>query len=210
MDPKQFISVATNPAKWFQRSQMLRRNGQLLRSISDQAFALAFKVLPDLSKDPGVIPPKQAKSIGPIMDEAGDYFNGACLFYGLALESAFKGRIIAEHPEWVRLRLVIDGRGQTIEGELLRLNDKDTLLDNHDLNKLATVANVIGDKKTRIFSDEKDNRWFVHMLSVLTEVVTWSGRYPVPKRRIFEKSDPSNDWKKLDVVDRALESLLPK
>lgn len=62
------------------------------------------------------------------MDGAGDCFNGACLFYGLALESAFNGRIIAEHPELVRLRLVIDGRGQTIEGELLRLNDKDQLL----------------------------------------------------------------------------------
>lgn len=169
MDAKEFLANATNPGEWLTKSVDLRIAG-------DRLWDRFFKCVVQWGK-------AQASERDVDLLEKSEREGGACLWaakllYGLALETAFKAHILENQPEKIELTMSADGTAQIQHVELKQFGV--SLGSGHNLLKLGETAELFSDG---VDIHEKGERKAVReVLKHLSEVVYWSGKYPIPKK----------------------------
>ena len=125
----------------------------------------------------------------------------ALMIYGLALECAFKGRILEIDPENIQFDLIADGHGE-IQGVSIR----EFGATDHNLERLGERAGII---KKDADADYRE------ILRRLSDCVTWTARYPVPKK--IKPGETVKDsvpiwYRNVDVrtyIDKLFDGVLP-
>jgi hypothetical protein len=170
MDAHTFLKKAINPDEWLAKSATLRRSGDALWDRFFESivhFAAATKDGGDANADHS-------------SRAAADYFTSAKLLYGLALETAFKAYLLKHRPEDIEFKLSADGTGevQTVEVKQFGVS----MGSGHNLEHLAQRTGILTLAENPLFKHESDVRTAREIMRHLSEVVYWSGRYPVPTK----------------------------
>jgi hypothetical protein len=168
MDLDAFREITLNPVAW-------RAKALTLRSAADwlwESLPAFFATNPGALGDSEIADTVARRFV--------ERLHTAQLLYGLATETALKGRIISLDPAAVEFTEKQNGDGVLVDLKLKRIG---TGLqgDGHDLVALAKAAGLIGDGANAVFSVESDRTTIAEILAFLTECVRWSGRYPAPK-----------------------------
>jgi hypothetical protein len=156
MEAEEFIDTATKPDQWLEKSRVLRRSADVLWDTFVAAWIDQGKV---------------ARSGGePLLDEAVNFLMVAQMLYGLALETAMKGKLLEVQPSAIQLQLTTDGTGAVQSIQIKQFGV--SMGDGHNLEKLAELIDLL---------KKDDNRVEREILRYLSECVLWRVRYPVPK-----------------------------
>lgn len=170
MNAEDFLKAAIDPNRWLQKSIALRRSADRLW----ETFFEAGLRWAEQRSDP------EEQIAEDAWDEASGHLTCSKLLYGLALETAFKAWILRESPESIELRMSADGTGAIREVEVKQFGV--SLGVGHNLEKLGELPGLFSRGTDALFKAESDDRAIREILKHLTEVVLWSGRYPVPTR----------------------------
>lgn len=170
MDADTFLETAKDPANWLMHSLALRRSADRLW----EAFGAAT-----------VAWAKKAKALGTESaeaewEEAVGYITTSKLLYGLALETAFKAHIAAHYPEQIEFDVTRDKDGTVQEVQLKRIGV--SMSSGHNLERLAIEAGLFRRDTDPVFPVDSDYKAIREIIRELGDTVTWSGRYPVPRR----------------------------
>lgn len=169
MDANQFLKVATDAAEWLKKSVALRRSADVLW----EAFVGATL---EWASQVRANPAMSATS----WDEALEHLTSAKLLYGLALETALKGHILQVRPGDIEFKMTADGTGAVATAKVKHFGV--ALGQAHNLELLAERAGVFDRDSEPVFATDDDYRALREILKHLSEVIYWSGRYPVPLR----------------------------
>jgi hypothetical protein len=194
-----YIQIATDPDAWLRKSCELRRSADLL-------WDQCFKVLGQLA----AVGRGESRPVTEEWEIIEGYMMGAQLMYALALETAFKARILRDHIDGVTLEILRDKDGTPTGAEITRLGVP--LRQGHDLVTLAEAAGVFQRRDAPLFRADSDYVALREILRYLAQVTRWSGRYPVPRKSGDHYRKPENlpgralnhfmrDW-----LDRVLDS----
>lgn len=170
MDAPTFLKTATDPDQWLAKSAELR---QAANRLWDSFFETTIR---------GGLHHRahQPEAERSAWKEASAYLTSAKFFYGLSLETAFKAHILKSRPGEIEFKLSADGKGEIQEAEVKHFGV--ALGSGHNLEELAKRLGVLTVEGNPVFSVDSDIRALREILRHLTEVVYWSGRYPVPIR----------------------------
>ncbi len=169
MDAKQFLESATNPKKWISKSRSLRFTG-------DQLWDLMFRAIADYANPTR---PKDKEESEKGMSRVISLMSGSQMFYGLAVETAFKGYLLKHSPDEIVLEMEADGTGEV---NLVRIKEFGVpLKDGHNLLKLAHKVGVFRRGEGALFEQESDFEALQKILGYLTDSIKWGVRYPVPR-----------------------------
>lgn len=168
MDAATLLRTATDPEQWVAASASLRRAGNALWSDFEVAWV-------KYGLEHGTYNRRRADEASA---EALDYLQAAKLLYGYAIEAGLKAHLIRHYPGKIKIGLSADGSGTVQSAEIKEIGV--SAGKGHDLCLLADHAGVFADQSP--FSEESDRRAVREILKHLSDVVLWSGRYPVPLR----------------------------
>jgi hypothetical protein len=166
MDANKFLELATDKDAWLQKSRDLRGAADDLWSVFEErtaAWALAYK-----RKEPD----------NAIWEHAFARLTTSKMLYGLALETAFKARILSDRPGDIVFRMAIDGSRKLHLVEMKQFGV--SMGSGHDLVRLAEIAGAFEPKV--VFEHQSDFKALRAILEELGDLVVWEGRYPVPLR----------------------------
>ena len=107
------------------------------------------------------------------------FYKVAMMLFGLALEAALKGILIANKSDKIRVALETDGGGDIQSVAIRTIGDSGN---GHDLVALAKNAGVVSLNDSCDLNEKKH-------LRELSEYVSWRGRYPVPKSMSAEQEE---------------------
>jgi len=156
MTPDDYLNRCYDPSDWFRKSRSLRENASALWSKSSNRIDAVMRTETKTASAAEVYSAIDGSII-------------AKMLYGLAVETALKGRLIEKFPERVRLITEVNGRGSVSRVEL-RGSEK-YQWKTHNLESLADAADAItrgGDSELR------------EALRYFTDCTVWRARYPVP------------------------------
>ena len=122
--------------------------------------------------------------------EAAEYLVGSKFMYGLSLETALKAHFLRQRPADIEFRLMADGTGAIQSAELKQFGIQ--MGSGHNLEQLAQRLGLFTLAGHPVFKLENDINALREILKHLSEVVYWSGRYPVPTKS-GETHQPSPD-----------------
>lgn len=171
MEADEFLKAAQSPVEWLKKSVALRHSAEELW----EAFVLAMLHWGAYVKSGEPDEKNEAD-----FDRAAGILDAAKLLYGLSLETAFKARIIETEPTSIEFRMTADGAGKIKHAEIKEFGA--SLGAGHNLEYLAERAGLFESGDAAVFGRESDLRAIREILRHLTEVVVWSGRYPVPTK----------------------------
>ncbi len=169
MDANRFLQTAITPGEWLKKSSALRRSADCLW---DQFHSATLRWLKSVDTSVG-------RGDDILWEEASAHLNSSKLLYGLSLETTFKAAILQTRPTDIEFKMSADGTGAITAVEVKHFGV--SLGQGHNLELLAEKAGAF-DSKCGVFSVESDQRALREVLRHLTEVVYWSGRYPIPLR----------------------------
>jgi hypothetical protein len=180
MNAQDFLANVSDPSQWLRKSTDLRASADRLWETFFEALVLSVRErhLQGRHRD-------EAK-----WEEATGYLNSAKLLYGLALETAFKAHILRTQPESIELRMSADGTGTVQQVEVKQFGTG--MSSAHNLVVLAERAGLFRRGHGEIFPVDSDYRAVRELLQHLSDVVLWSGRYPVPIRSGDEWQPPKD------------------
>jgi hypothetical protein len=141
--------------------------------------------------------------------EVQHFMSGTRLMYGLAIETALKGRIVERWPTRVRIDVKADGRGDLLEAEITQLGV--SIANGHDLHALAAAAGALDrHAEPQLFSDPADFDQFESVLLELSDAVLWSVRYPVPRgSKTPSHNECAGERLMEGITCKALDALVP-
>lgn len=169
VEADEFLKNALDPVRWLEKSVELRRSGD---ALWDAFFEAALVWAKRTQEEP----PADESAWH---DVYGLLTSGKFL-YGLAVESALKAHILRDAPGFVQLKMSGDGTGRVTEVEFKQFGMG--MGSGHNLERLAERAGVFDRRSDPLYHADSDYRAIREILRHLTEVVYWSGRYPVPVR----------------------------
>lgn len=202
MDAETFLKTAIRPEQWFQKSRSLRRSADRLWDCFLSAWMEYAKTF-DRAKQTG----DEAK-----FGEAFEYLRVAQMLYGLALETAFKARILREAPGAIEFDMSADGTGAVQSVTIKQFGVP--IKEGHDLVALADKAGIFRRGDGALFAEESDFAAFRDILLHLREAVLWEARYPVPTRSDAVRRAPEDAPARIlghyirDWIDPALDKLV--
>jgi hypothetical protein len=126
--------------------------------------------------DPNVKP--ETKEVHELTFRMLDYLEAAKMFYGLALETGFKGTILRDQPGEIEFKMTADGTGkvQSVAIESFGVS----IRDGHNLERLASMAGILKRGDGAVFQEDSDFQALREILLHLGDAVRWRVRYPVP------------------------------
>jgi hypothetical protein len=167
MDAETFLKLATNNDAWLRKSRGLRDSADVLWQAFEErtgAWLLATK-----RKDPNP---------DAIWEQAYARLVTSKMLYGLALETAFKARILRERPKEMVFKMAMDGSRSLNSVEMKQFGV--AMGSGHDLVRLGEMAGVF--RPEAVFEHESDLNALRAILEDLGDIIVWEGRYPVPLR----------------------------
>ncbi len=194
-----FIDAATSPDSWKRMSVALRRSAEViwarLRQTEDSRAATVHHSGSVISFH------------GPTAFLGIGYGFTAKLLYGLAVESAFKARLIETQPEKVKIDAELNGSGEIISAKLSAFGEKKI---GHNLVELATIIGVwdmhrdLGDNDCHAYRAGLEQA-----LKDLETSILWRSKYPVPlNSKHLQEQPPATDVRKW--VDPLLDKFIGK
>lgn len=168
MNTESFMKIVTDPKSWEMQSKGLRRTGDALWNHFMEAWVQYGKAAKE----------KDKAAVLDSLDAVADYLTHAQMFWGLALETAFKGIILKSTPGEIELALQSDGTGTIQSVEIKQFGVP--MNKGHDLVALAGKVGLFTRKDNPIFKEDSDFRIIREILLHLTDTVRWSARYPAP------------------------------
>jgi hypothetical protein len=190
MHADEFLATYHKPSAWYRRSHALRLSAKHLHT--------RIEALDDLIKEDG-------RDVGTHLTEQVAHINAARLLYGLALETALKGKFLERFPGDVRVAVVIDGNQKVVEVALdhIGVSPGKGSGAGHNLRALAARVGVV--EKT--FLEEYRAAVYAH-LDELSDAVVWHARYPVPLHA--KAGDSAKGYGLVDkIIAPLLDALLP-
>lgn len=170
MDARTLLSTAIDADKWLAKSAGLRRAGNRLWDSFLEAFVRYGLEAKSNRKD----------GAAAVFSELQDYLSAAKLLYGLAIEAGLKAYLLRRQPSTIEFRLIADGTGELQSAEMKQFGVP--LGTGHNLEQLAQKAGLLVRENNPVLPLESDQRVVRDLLKHLSDVVYWSGRYPVPMR----------------------------
>lgn len=162
VDAEDLIKAVKDPALWVQKSISLRRAANKLWEAFFRTSLLGTFETPK---------PESEQQL----DEALEYLLTAKMLYGLAIETALKGHLVAADPKNTNIEVQIDGAGTVVQAELKQVGV--SFRQGHDLKILAEKAGAFTKLANRV-----DAVQLADVLKHLTDCVTWLSKYPAPKK----------------------------
>jgi len=175
-----FLKAAIDPEQWLSKSAALRRSGNRLW----ESFLEGWVHVGLHSRA------YRKEEADKTWSEALDYLMSSKFLYGLALETSFKAHLLKERPSDIEFKLTADGRGEIQSAEFKQFGVQ--LGSGHNLEQLAERTGILSLDGNAVFKLESDLVALRGILAHLSQVVYWSGRYPVPMRS-GETYEPSRD-----------------
>jgi hypothetical protein len=170
MDAPDFIKAAIDPDQWLTKSAALRRSGNRLW---DSFFEETLRYATEQRQG-------SVEAADKSFSEALEYLTSSKFLYGLALETAFKADLIRRRPSDIEFRLSADGTGTIQSAELKQFGVQ--MGSGHNLEQLGLRTGILTTENNPVFKHDSDISALREILRHLSEVVYWSGRYPVPTR----------------------------
>lgn len=199
MNAETFMKNATDPHQWLEKSVDLRRS-------ADRLWESFFETSLKWAKSQN---PEADDKTNALWEETYGYLTSAKLLYGLALETAFKAYILRARPSDITFKMSADGTGKVLEVEIKQFGV--SIGSGHDLEHLGEKSGVFDRSTDPLFATDQDYRALREILRHLSEVVLWSGRYPIPIRSGNEQQIPPDLPAKVfghyirDWIDRVLD-----
>lgn len=167
MDSETLLKLGADPDAWLRKSATLRLSADVLW----EAFSEALTVWTVRQR-------ANSRDSDEAFDRAFGHLMSAKMLYGLALETAFKAKILRDRPHDVEFRLTADGSGKIHTAELKQLGV--SLGAGHNLVRLAEIVGVFRTGAGAIFQYDSDFQAVRAILQDLGEITVWAGRYPIP------------------------------
>lgn len=179
VDTDRFTQTATDPAAWLRKSRQLRHSGDVLW---DRCFDDFIRLLAEAHQQGRELTPDEWENV------EGQLY-GAQFMYALALETAFKARILRDDPGNATIELIAGPDGRPTGAEIRRVGV--TLKQGHNLEALAEAAGAFDRTRKPLFASDSDYFALREILRHLADVLRWSGRYPVPRKSTEHYRKPS-------------------
>lgn len=168
MDAPEFLKTAIDPELWLQKSAALRRAGnRLWEHFFEDWIRSALRRRSHRMDD--------AKTL---FENAIDYMNSAKFMYGFSVETAFKAHLLKHKPDEIEFKLSANGKGAIHTAELKQFGTQ--MGASHNLEQLGQRTGILTLEGNPVFKHQSDLNALRDILRELSEIVYWSGRYPVP------------------------------
>jgi hypothetical protein len=168
MDAPAFLKTAIDPEQWLTKSAALRRAGNRLWESFFENWLRSGLRHRSYRVD-------EAKMF---FGHAMDYLTSAKFMYGYSVETAFKAHLLRHSPGEIEFKLGADGTGEVRSAELKQFGTQ--MGASHNLEQLGQRTGVLTLEGNPIFQHQSDVNAVREILRELSEIVYWSGRYPVP------------------------------
>ena len=168
MDAPEFLKTAIDPELWLTKSAALRRAGdRLWDSFFENWLRSALRRRSYKMDDAAAL-----------FRHAIDYMNSAKFMYGFAVETAFKAHLLKHKSNEIEFKLSADGTGALRTAELKQFGTQ--MGASHNLEQLGQRTGILTLEGNPVFKYQSDLNAVREILRELSEIVYWSGRYPVP------------------------------
>ena len=156
MKPETFKALLENPNCWRQKAASLRVSGDALWDT----FLSQLKL--DIQNPQAKLHNDEGRML------AFDVLWNCQFLYSLSAECGLKGLLIKRHPELLKIETTLDESGNVVSADIKK---GDFHFKTHSLEVLARKVGIL---------DEPQFHDMPEILAYGTDVITWSGRYPVP------------------------------